>query len=58
MAIAKKLSESSEMGSDLGNSIRTLVDEEVEFERDKTRLGEERACKNAGPTRGTPVRQL
>jgi hypothetical protein len=46
------------MGSDLGNSIRTLVDEEVEFERDKTRLGEERACKNAGPTRGTPVRQL
>jgi hypothetical protein len=46
MAIAKKMSESSETGGDLGNSIRTLVDAVVEFDRDLTGLEEDDACKN------------
>jgi hypothetical protein len=57
MAIAKKMSESSETGGDLGNSIRTLVDAEVEFEQDLTGLEEDDACRNASRIRGTPLRR-
>jgi hypothetical protein len=57
MAIAKKMSESSETGGDLGNSIRKLVDAEVEFERDLTGLEEDDACRNGSRIRGTPLRR-
>jgi hypothetical protein len=57
MAIVKKISESSETGGDLRNSIRKLVDAEVDFERDLSRLEEELVCINARPIRGTPVRR-